>query len=597
MKNTFPSLNQISTDLRFGSSAKPYGFQSYFYQEQKQSNLLLVADTRHSTGRIIAKNLSAYLSSSLFIPNQLKKSYSHQRLVDKVTETLNRNQQKVVITIRHNEAQQVEFSSHPASRPFYEQVLELLQKQEFHFSETSRMYPEAIIAEEIHIKINMDLPHSQLVENILHILSILSLRLKLMTRDHLEPAVLKISQRGLTNIFPHNRIELHGDKMTELQLSENDYVVLANVKTGKRRRCVVKRNQEISTEEIILGRSTKEKLMTENGTSVYLIKENKITFTKYGKQVVHSVRDGYIIVSSSIYNALQNKGESFELVNVVTGKSFDIPLSKIRSEDSLNPSTVKLSFLQRQFLEYEQPPNTIDSYFYEKFKEHPDAQEKFLNYYKAEKAVPKLDYLAQLDLMRNFNQIGYTMLHLYPFEPTNPKVRLHKRLWEFLLEKIIGQKCLSLSAIRPYSTDESSNAVRMSPSAMKLLGVDETDTIILKNRGKRVKARVLAIESIDLLRETNIVTHDSSMNISIGIPSHLRSELGLKNIGKVIEVERDLTYLFKKNLNLQFLPTIATILTAFTLNMKPLFQILLVIALVPLSVFLTFSNVREKINN
>ncbi len=73
MKNTFPSLNQISTNLRFGSSAKPYGFQSYFYQEQKQSNLLLVADTRHSTGRIIVKNLSTYLSSSLFIPNQLKK--------------------------------------------------------------------------------------------------------------------------------------------------------------------------------------------------------------------------------------------------------------------------------------------------------------------------------------------------------------------------------------------------------------------------------------------------------------------------------------------------------------------------------------------
>ncbi|WP_209121990.1 hypothetical protein [Alkalihalobacillus sp. BA299] len=410
----------------------------------------------------------------------------------------------------------------------------------------------------------------------------------------------------LTGIFPHNRVDLHPKLIEVLGVVENEYISLWNPKNGRSRRCIVKANSRFTQlHNIQIGLSTKQKLEITNGeANTLLIQKYPCTsFRKIGLMNVNSIKEGNIIVSKDIYDSFDHHCSMFELVNTVTGASFDIQRSNITSNPNLDDGTVRLNFLQRQFIDYELPPDILSDYYYERFYNDSKADDKIhyvLKHYENGNAVPFFPYIERQALIAALQQVGYTDAKLYPLYDYSVKREKHsliKRTKNWIAEKMIRQATLQLKVIRPYSTDEASNIVRMSSHSLKLLGLEETDTIVLKNRATEVKVRVLAMDSVDLARETNIIPSESSLNISIGIPAPIRSELGLKNVGKVIEVQRCLPYLFRKNLNLQFFSIIAAVLTTMSTGLSIGYMIMILCILIPISIYISFSKVRESISN
>ncbi|OLO40522.1 hypothetical protein BTR23_05900 [Alkalihalophilus pseudofirmus] len=410
----------------------------------------------------------------------------------------------------------------------------------------------------------------------------------------------------LKGIFPHHRVDLHPKQMQKLGLAENDYVTVWNPLNGKCRRCVVQANDQFTLEDDIqIGLSTKNKLeVTANNVAKLLIQKYPCaSFNKIGVMNVNAIKNGNIIVSKNIYDALDQQCTMFEMVNTVTGASFDIHRSNITYNATLDDETVKLNFLQRQFIDYELPPDILSDYYYQKFYTHPKADEQVhevLKHYENGEAMPFFPYIERQVFKASLQKVGYVDAKLYPLHDYSKKTEnrsIFKRINNEIAEKMIRQATLQLKVIRPYSTDEANNIVRVSPHSLKLLGLEETDTIILKNRATEVKVRVLAMDSVDLVRETSIIPSESSMNVSIGIPAPIRNELGLKNVGKIIEVQRCLPYLFRKNLNLQFFSIIAAVLATMSTGLSLDYMIMILCILIPISVYISFSKVRESISN
>ena len=208
-------------------------------------------------------------------------------------------------------------------------------------------------------------------------------------------------------------------------------------------------------------------------------------------------------------------------------------------------------------------------------------------------------YNHKKNIKKVLNECGYPKLALYPIERecTN-KHKFKDRFMEKILDIIIGGNKIYLKCVRPYETDESSNVVRVSRSTLDLLGIDETDNLIISYRDKKIKARALVIDEIESIKETNILQSESELNVCIGIPAHIRQQLGINKINVCCNAERDKRYLFKKNLNIQFISILATILAVkqtFSNNNKVV--IILLLFLIPCSVYIILSAVRNKISN
>jgi hypothetical protein len=310
--------------------------------------------------------------------------------------------------------------------------------------------------------------------------------------------------------------------------------------------------------------------------------------------------DGDISISKDIDDTLSAIGaDHFEIVNRVTSASFDIERSKIKVKPTLEPGTIQLSYLQREFLDLEHPPDTLSKYYYDQIYEalinQAEPIDLIQNQYEKQKVREDLKYEDKQKLKKLIKLAGFNNVAIYPLY-LKPKKKKRFSIATLFLNLAIRRASLKLNVIRPYSTDESSNIVRMSKSAMNLLGIAENDLVILNYRRKSIEVPVLEFDSPELVKETNIVTNESSINISIGIPAHLRFKLGIKQIGKICEVERDLSFLFKKNLSLQFLPILAAAFAVFSLDeLSFLNRSIITAIIIPISSFITLSVVREKI--
>jgi hypothetical protein len=419
-----------------------------------------------------------------------------------------------------------------------------------------------------------------------------------------QSVILTKSTKPVAQNIPYNRVELHADFMREYQLNENDYVIIYNPLQFIYSVASVKRtSKNISQGEIITSLGIKNKLGIMAHSKVVIHPLKKILAADIQLQDVKSLAEGNIYVSPDLYEQISAaKTDCFEVFNRTTTASFDISRANIMKSDSMSASSIKMSYLQREFLDFEHPPDTLSPYYYEQYHNLEKLNLEQLLFLKKQYANQKVndikDYEDKLEIKRILKKVDYNQVVLYPLyrkqEPRKEPVL--KRLYHYLLSYLIRPASLKLKVIRPYSTDESSNIVRMSKSAMSLLGIAENDLILLQYRKESIAVPVLEFDQTELIREVNIVTNESSINISIGIPAHLRYKLGIKQIGKICKVERNLHFLFIKNVHLQFLPVLASVFAIFSFDeLKPWIQILMTIFIIPLSMYITLSAVREKI--
>ncbi|NLN71591.1 MAG: hypothetical protein GX137_02215, partial [Thermoplasmatales archaeon] len=163
----------------------------------------------------------------------------------------------------------------------------------------------------------------------------------------------------------------------------------------------------------------------------------------------------------------------------------------------------------------------------------------------------------------------------------------------------IGNSEIMLRSCRPYNSDEGSRIIRMSCENMKMIGIDESDQIILETGYSSVKVRAFSFENEDLARETNNIGRIFDNQSIVGIPVNIRREINLSDIGSTVRVKRDTTFVLKKNLNIQLISLVLLFISFFqvaTTMFEPLaatgLSLLFIICGYPLILYFVLSRER-----
>lgn len=200
---------------------------------------------------------------------------------------------------------------------------------------------------------------------------------------------------------------------------------------------------------------------------------------------------------------------------------------------------------------------------------------------------------------KNNKDINYD-LNIYPY----PNIAIDglsffKKIINAILKLYVGKVNIGLVAKRTYQSDETFNIVRLSSDIMKVLGINDTDIVKLTYLDTSYYSRVLPIDDEEKLLKLN--NEDNSIPITefeniIFIPAFIRAELGIPSVVSniVVKVERDMGYIFKKNINQQILPIILILFsTEIFVNGRELFiKILIALISLPITMYFNLSNER-----
>lgn len=334
--------------------------------------------------------------------------------------------------------------------------------------------------------------------------------------------------------------------------------------------------------------------------SIKLSKMPQYTLNRFLNAKVDQVKYDSIEISREIVDGISQHKRPDELliVNNLNGFSLKLPLNNRHFYISERSTGIRLSIKHRRLLDVELPTYINQPYI----DKHPELKKYYHdeqtnitydNYYKASNWFKSYLKTNEVDL-----------LTVYPIYHDD-KVGIIKRLQNVFidtkrkaLEFLIGQKSINLRTIRPYPIDESENTVRLSTTVMQLLGLEETDNVVIKNGNKDIKARVLCMDDLTTVQNENRIKDEREVAFLIGIPTYMRKELDLTYINSNVTVERDLSYFFRKNLNNQIISIIGVIVSMSLLNDLDLYlKIILNIVLALIFIYFSFSDIREKISN
>lgn len=418
---------------------------------------------------------------------------------------------------------------------------------------------------------------------------------------------IKVANTVTKTPFPLNRIEISDKTMEKFSLKENDYVNLINPMNGHLKKCVVKTRIDMDENTIALTKSIKTGLgiLDYENENILIQKSRKIIQTKMiVLQSVDDISANIIRVSNDIYEKLHGKDRMFEVKNDHTGASFDIDRENILPSNT-GANTISLSFLQRQLIDLELPillePNILQN-----LCEHIESENDrshLMRIYGNDKIIGDMSFQEKERIRGILKQAGYYSVSLYPIEEVRAREETmrerFKGYWERCLRFLIDYNTARLKCIRPYASDEISNVVRLTTTMIKMLGIDNTDNVILEYRGKEIKARVLEIptDAFENMKATNTLSSMAELEYSIGIPAHIRNKLGMKFINNVCTVRRDTNYIFKKYAHLQIVPTIGIFFTVYQIVKDPLWRGIITISALLISLYVNFMTERNKISS
>lgn len=183
--------------------------------------------------------------------------------------------------------------------------------------------------------------------------------------------------------------------------------------------------------------------------------------------------------------------------------------------------------------------------------------------------------------------------------------RLIRRPLNALGNLFIGKRELTLRVGHPYPFDEHQNLCRIHPNVRKLLGMEETDQIVISYQSKQITIPILDIDTEHIAQLIKINEEDEQLkfidsHLFIGITALSRNELGIPNIGTSVKVKRSMYYLFLKHLNKLVLPVIALLFTVVQLykdlNWSIALTVVISLVLLPIIIYTTLSEERAKIN-
>ena len=358
-----------------------------------------------------------------------------------------------------------------------------------------------------------------------------------------------------------NVIETSADIFYNFQYEK---LLLINPNTGKH--INVSLSLSNTTEECTFAATPhlKEVLGLHDGEECYLCSYKNLVFHEVRLQKIDNIREKNLVLSEFDYNNLLCEVKSspykfFEVYNTFSHDSIIVQKSHIITDKTLAPGTIRLNRKQRICLGKELPPYLSKNEWLkleEKLgKEHISLQ--ILNeVYSCNNYTlnPLAAYDKKLQAKKILTECFPSQLHIIPVPESLCCKR--KGLLRRLCDFYVGKSTLSLIGRRPYDIDEGLDVVRMTKSNMNLLGIDEMDKVVLQYKNKRFSCRVLEFDNEEAFQQTNLPI---SQDLVVGIPAHIRKKLGLCDLSSSLKIDRDTSFIFKKNINEQVIPILLTL--------------------------------------
>ncbi len=354
-------------------------------------------------------------------------------------------------------------------------------------------------------------------------------------------------------------------------------------------------NKDLNGNEFLATKYVAEKLLLQNGDNVIICRYNDITISKLDIQNIDNIRENKLVVSAKDIDMHQWNLKDFklyEVYNSFTGDSLVVKASHIIEDEHLEAGTMKLNRKQRIALGAELPL-CISPEQWDVLVEQLDDKGKALltELYMSDSHIldENVCYEKQTAFLKIIKPIFCKQLKIIPvLESANIKSRsLIKTLCDFY----VGKSTMSLIVKRPLANDEGLDVVRMTKSNMNLLGIDEMDKVILQYKNKKIRCRVLEIDNEELFFKTN---RPAPIELSIGVPVHLRKKLGIVDLASSIKVDRDTAFIFKKSVNEQIVPIILTLFsTSLFSDASVILSVILSLVAIPIVLYLNLSSKRN----
>lgn len=383
-------------------------------------------------------------------------------------------------------------------------------------------------------------------------------------------------------------------------LAKDKLLTLINTVNGKYVDVSTMCDSSLGCNEIATSGFVRESLNIQEDSQLILCSNKVLHYEKVMLQKIDNIKEDTLVISykdidGAVNSIHDSKYELLEVINTVTGKSIIISKSHIIVDTSLPDGAIRLNRKQRGFLDTDLPLHLSDIQ-YNRLKEALSADEEDINYllslYSEEDRILNNDLTyeqkqrARKILITYCNPSIYIKPVLESFNVKN-KRKFFKRITDFF----VGKSTMALACRRPYESDENSNIVRISPSNMKLLGIEEMDNVILQYKRKQVVCRALELENETAFAETNLPI---SIDLAIGVPVHVRKALGIPNVNSTIKVDRDTGFILKKSVNEQIVPIILTLFSAKLFSdSSVIISVLLALLAVPVVVYINLSSKRN----
>ena len=412
--------------------------------------------------------------------------------------------------------------------------------------------------------------------------------------------------------YSHDSLGVNAAWAHEQGLRNGQHVAVYNPERRTHTDCHVRFTAKAEAGKALISVKLREKLAipVDALDELLIVPLSGAGYDKVGLQSLENMKDDKLYLPPADYDRIDRRYGYYLLECLETGCIIPVPTSSItRIAEGKNSTTILLNRYQRLLLRLEAPvelsPEKKQRILIDP-RLNDDEREVIAAAYETGMRGNDVDYGQERAIYGALAKIGFMRVELTPlvdsYIPAAPKKTAGETMGAAatkITDAFLGASSLMLRCVRPYDVDESREVVRLSPDTMALLGIDETDQVILRNGNKRVEARVLALDNREELEKTNLMGSWESADIVVGVPTTLRHKLGVRGVGTCIEVERDTGYLFMKNLNLQFLTMLGLFLTILqtvpAFGVDPVVATIAFVVLLPFVIYIVLSGERKRV--
>lgn len=348
-------------------------------------------------------------------------------------------------------------------------------------------------------------------------------------------------------------------------------------------------------------------------THVQLSLVPTIRYESVKLQAAEAITQNQIFIPEEDFDALDKGYEYYRLYSPWTKCSIVFSLDEIKPFRLVEGDTpgVKLSRYQRMLLRLHVPlerPRAFLEYCEGKWGALDQAlSDKIDSCYEGGMRDPGMGFNEERQLFGELAKRGFSDLLLVPEisstreeESSSRAIRGKLRAGvRVTADFAFGARSSTMRVVRPYEIDETRSIVRLSADSMTMLGVEDTDKVIISHCGRQASARVLSIDNEDGIRQNSAMGEFETVDIVVGVPASVRKELGVASIDTCVEIRRDTEFLMVKNLNMQLISAIAWVFTvvqvAPALGISLGASILVYLAVLPLVWYVSLAGERGKV--